>query len=208
MNTLPSNAGYAAEAEACLVRYEARSSAEIHSDWLHLFPEIPCKVLDIGAGTGRDAAWLASMGHEVVAVEPTEELRIPAQTLHPEANIIWVDDILPDLETVRSRSETYDLILMNAVWMHLTEDERIRGMKVVSELMAPGARWFLTLRHGPVPEGRRMFNVTGDETAKLAQQAGLSCIYNSHSDAIQPENKARGINWTKVVLERNRGEMT
>jgi protein-L-isoaspartate O-methyltransferase len=35
-------------------------------------------VLDIGSGTGRDAAGLAAMGHSVVAVEPTAELRIGA----------------------------------------------------------------------------------------------------------------------------------
>ena len=204
MTTLPSNAGYAQEAEKCLERYEARSSAEIHADWLHLFPQTPSKILDVGAGTGRDAAWLASLGHTVVAVEPTAELREPAKDLHPEPNITWIDDRLPELETVRTRNETYNLILMNAVWMHLTEDERKRGMEVVAALLAPAARWFLSLRHGPVPDGRRMFNVTGDETAKLAREVGLACIYNAHSASIQPENQARGVTWTKVVLERNR----
>lgn len=202
MTNLPSNAGYAAEAEACLVRYEARSSAEIHSDWLHLFPAGPCKVLDVGAGTGRDAGWFAGLGHDVVAVEPTSELREPAQKLHPEPNIIWVDDILPDLNTVRARAEAYDFVLMNAVWMHLTEEERRSAMPIVAALMAPGARWFMTLRHGPVPKGRRMFDVTGDETVALAKTTGLSCIHNQSTESIQPENRARGVFWTKVVLEK------
>ena len=202
MTTLPSNAGYAQEAEKCLERYEARSSAEIHSDWIHLFPDTPGKVLDVGAGTGRDAAWLASLGHEVIAVEPTAELREPAQKLHPEPNITWIDDILPELKAVRSRNESYDFILMNAVWMHLTEDERKRGMAVVSSLMAPGAHWLMTLRHGPVPEGRRMFNVTGEETAALGTAHGLTCIHNAETESIQPENRSRGISWTKIALEK------
>lgn len=202
MTLLPSNVGYAEEADACLKRYESRSSEDMHADWIHLFPKTPCKVLDVGAGTGRDAAWLAGLGHHVVAAEPTAQLREPAKTLHPDPNIKWLDDILPELKAVRARNETYDLILMNAVWMHLTEQERERGMEVVSSLMAPGARWFLTLRHGPVPEGRRMFNVTGNETGALAEPHGLACIFNQTSESIQPENRARGISWTKVILER------
>lgn len=199
---LPSNAGYAEKAEDCIKRYEARSSVEMHADWLHLFPTSPSKVLDVGAGTGRDAAWLAGLGHTLIAVEPTTELREPAMQLHPDPSIIWLDDILPELKTVRTRKETYHLILMNAVWMHLTDDECTRGMEIVVSLMAPGARWFMSLRHGPVPEGRRMFNVTGDETAALGEAFGLSCIFNQTSESIQPENRARGITWTKVVLEK------
>ena len=31
--------------------------------------------LDVGAGSGRDAAWLASLGYEVVAAEPAAGMR-------------------------------------------------------------------------------------------------------------------------------------
>ena len=203
MSDIPSNAGYAEEAENCLIRYEARSSEEMNADWAHLFPAAACNVLDVGAGTGRDAAWLAGLGHKVTAVEPTAELREPAKRLHPASNIEWLDDILPELSTLRAQAGTYDVVLMNAVWMHLTDNERARGMEKVSGLMAPKARWFMSLRHGPVPEGRRMFNVTGDETAALGKAYDLTCIYNQSSDSIQPENRARGISWTKIVLEKD-----
>ena len=202
MTSLLSNAGYAEHAEDCIQRYEARSSEEMNADWVHLLPEAPSKVLDVGAGTGRDAAWLAGLGHKVTAVEPTRELREPAKRLHPDPNIEWLDDILPELSALRERTECYDVILMNAVWMHLTDGERARGMETVSALMAPKARWFMSLRHGPVPDGRRMFNVTGEETAALGEAYGLTCIYNQVSDSIQPENRARGISWTKIVLEK------
>ena len=202
MTTLPSNAGYAEHADNCLKRYEARRSEDMHADWLHLFPSAPSKILDVGAGTGRDAGWLAGLGHDVTAVEPTAELREPAKKLHPHPNITWIDDILPELKTVRGRNEKYDFILMNAVWMHLTEDERARGMEIVAGLMAPGARWLMTLRHGPVPAGRRMFNVTGEETAALGARCGLTCLLKLATESINPENIARGITWTKVALAK------
>ena len=44
-----------------------------------LIPATPSRVLDVGAGTGRDAAALAALGHSVVAVEPTPELRAHGQ---------------------------------------------------------------------------------------------------------------------------------
>jgi Methyltransferase domain len=55
-----------------------------------------------GAGTGRDAAWLAARGYEVVAVEPSDAMRAEAVRLHPQAPIRWVADALPGLEQMCS----------------------------------------------------------------------------------------------------------
>jgi protein-L-isoaspartate O-methyltransferase len=69
--------GYAEEAKDLFKRYESISGAETHKAVLHLIPAAPAHILDVGAGTGRDAAWFASMGHRVTAVEPTEAMRLP-----------------------------------------------------------------------------------------------------------------------------------
>ena len=95
--------GYAEEAEALFEQYESIPAAEAHRAVLHLMPAMPVRVLDIGSGTGRDAAWFASMGHRVTAVEPTEAMRLPAMQLHPSPLIEWLDDSLPELTLVRSR---------------------------------------------------------------------------------------------------------
>ena len=89
--------GYAEEAEALFKRYESIPAADAHRAVLHLIPAMPVRVLDIGSGTGRDAAWFASRGHSVVAVEPTDAMRLPAMALHPSPRIDWLDDSLPDL---------------------------------------------------------------------------------------------------------------
>src|SRR5260370_22328885 len=131
-------------------------------------PATPSRVLDVGAGTGRDAAALAALGHTVVAVEPTPELRAHGQRLHPEAAITWIDDSLPDLGKVHARAERFDLVLLTAVWMHLDSDQREHAIATIAGLLQPGALVTLLLRHGPVAAGPPMFDGSAPEPSAPA----------------------------------------
>src|SRR6266851_5151520 len=94
--------GYAEAAEALL--NQRLSFIDVHGPILHLIPAAPRRVLDIGSGAGGDAASFAELGHSVVAVEPTDELRIPAMARHPSSSIEWLDDGLPNLTCLRARA--------------------------------------------------------------------------------------------------------
>jgi SAM-dependent methyltransferase len=183
----PGTAGYDEAAEALSGLYESVAFEEVHRDVLHLIPSTVGeaaggggrpRALDVGAGTGRDAAALAARGFEVVAVEPTPGLRERGRRLHPSPRIAWLDDALPDLPATRAPGLRFDLILLTAVWMHLDAGERGRAMAAVAGLLAPGGRAVVTLRHGPVPEGRRMFEVGAAQTAGLARAHGLATIHS------------------------------
>lgn len=189
--------GYAETADALVTQYESIGFEDVHRDMLRLIPASPCRALDIGAGTGRDAAALARRGHSVTAVEPTAELRAHGQRLHRDAAIEWIDDSLPDLVRVAPRGERFDLILLSAVWMHLDVEQRRRAMRRVGELVAAGGLVLLSLRHGPVPEGRRMFEVSGEETAALAAEFGLRLRHRTERPALlrQP-----GVTWTHLAF--------
>ena len=199
----PSNAGYAQEAPRLLKRYEGLASEDVHAQWRQWIPSAPSRVLDIGSGTGRDAAWFVSLGHSVLAVEPTDELRHGAQQLHPEPEITWLKDSLPTLAQVTARAETFDVIMLNAVWMHLTEEERRTGFETLVSLMAPGARLFMSQRHGPVPEKRRMFDVSGAETISLSAAHGLETLYHERNGSQLAENRNLGVEWTCLVFEKS-----
>jgi len=196
--------GYAEQAEELFARYEAIPAADMHRAVLHLIPTSPARVLDIGAGTGRDAAWFAAMGHRVVAVEPTAAMREPAMALHRSPAIEWLDDSLPELEILRSRGEKFDLVMLTAVFMHLDAAERRRAMPNLASQLAPGGTLVMMLRHGPVPPGRRMFEVTAEETIELARQHGLDPVLNLWTESSQPENRAAGISWTSVAFTSTR----
>jgi len=171
--------GYGETASERVKQYESLAFADVHRHMLHLFPTTPSRVIDIGAGTGRDAAGFADLGHTVTAVEPTPELLMQARRLHPQATITWIADSLPELERIHALGERYDVVMLTAVWMHLDPAQRERAMARVAPLVRPGGLMSLSLRHGPVPAGRRMFEVTPIETRALAARHGLDIILES-----------------------------
>jgi 2-polyprenyl-3-methyl-5-hydroxy-6-metoxy-1,4-benzoquinol methylase len=171
--------GYGETADDRVRQYESVAFADVHRDILPLFPTTPSRVIDIGAGTGRDAAAFARLGHTVTAVEPTPELRAHGQRLHAQSSITWIDDSLPDLDRVRATGERYDLVMLTGVWMHLDQPERERAMGRVAPLLRPDGLMALSLRHGPVPAGRRMFEVSAAETRALAARHGLTTVHES-----------------------------
>ena len=190
--------GYAETADRLAEQYESRRFADVHKSILPLIPTTPCRVLDIGAGTGRDAAGLAAMGHRVLAVEPTAEMRAHSRRLHSSSAIDWIDDSLPALAQVHARGERFDLVMMTAVWMHLDDAERRRGMAQVRSLIAPAGLLTLSLRHGPIPAGRRMFEVTSTETKALAAEHGLNVLV----DRDRPSSfGAEGVWWSVLAFQ-------
>lgn len=202
MSTPPGTQGYAAEAAVLVPRYEAIPFEEKHGVVLHLLPAAPARIVDLGAGTGADAAWFAARGHRVLAVEPTAELREAGRRLHPSPAIEWLDDALPELARVRARGEAFDAVLLTAVWMHLDEAERRAAMPRVASLVAPGGVLVMALRHGPVPAGRRMFDVSGAETAALAGTEGLERVLEATTPSLNPQNRADGVTWTRIAFAR------
>ena len=192
--------GYAEEAEALIKRYESIPFADAQRAVLPLLPAARCLVLDIGAGTGRDAAGFAGLGHRVVAVEPTAALRRAAMALHPSPLIEWLDDSLPELALVRARDQRFDVVMLTAVWMHLDRGQRERAMPHVAGLVAAGGLTALSLRHGPVPPGRRMFEVGAEETMALARPHGLKPILNQHAPSAQNQP---GVSWIRLAFRKS-----
>ncbi|WP_010467206.1 class I SAM-dependent methyltransferase [Acidovorax radicis] len=196
---VPGTAGYGPNAAALVAQYENIAFADVHRDVLHLFPQRPSRVLDIGAGSGRDAAALARAGHQVVAVEPTAALRQHGQQIHAALPVEWIDDHLPALAVLRGSHRPFDLVLLTAVWMHLDAQERETAMRCVAALVAPGGRVVMSLRHGPVPEGRRMFDVSAQATAEQGARHGLAEVYSGRREDTQGR---ADVHWSVLALER------
>jgi SAM-dependent methyltransferase len=188
------------DTDAMIRRFEAIPFAALHEPVLTFLPPAPARLLDIGAGSGRDAAGFAALGYRVTAVEPMAGLRQRAAALHPSPSIEWIDDSLPDLACMKSRGETFDVVMMTAVWMHFDEAQRRRAMPVVAGFVRPGGVLSASLRHGPIPPERRMFAVTGDETIALAAESGLEMIFRLNDQPAFSTDPA--VHWTLLAFRK------
>ncbi len=177
MADLAGSKGYAEKAQRYAADYESVTFEKVHNPVRRFYPAAPARVLDIGAGTGRDAVALSALGYQVDAVEPTAAMREQALLHHPQAQVNWIDDGLPALAQVIRTARQYDLILLTAVWMHLLPGEREQAMRNCACLLAAAGVLSLSLRHGPVPPERHMFDVPDDETLALGEQCGLRRLH-------------------------------
>jgi SAM-dependent methyltransferase len=194
--------GYDESGAELMRRYEAIDPEQLYAHVADAFPKTPGRVLDIGAGTGRDAAWLVGRGHQVTAVEPAEALRLAGQELHPETAIDWIDDRLPDLPVVRAQGARFDCLLLSGVWQHLSAPDRARAMPVIAGLLAADGHLIMSLRHGPGAANRPCFEAAPEETIANGRAAGLELILRRSAPSIQPENRTVGVVWTWLVFRR------
>ena len=189
--------GYYAESAERLGRvYESVSFEVVHEALLDLLPDPPARVLDIGAGTGRDAAALAGRGFRVDAVEPVAELRGVGERLHPGSGVSWRVGALPEIPDVQG---PYDVVLLSAVWMHLLPEERPVAMRRLARLLAPGGILLITLRRGEPPADRRMFDIPPEEVAGHGVEAGLKLLRIVDEGADRLGRVA--VRWNSVALQ-------
>ena len=190
-------AWYDAHAETLADRYEAVSPERLHGWLADLLPSRPAAVLDVGAGSGRDAEWLAYKGHEVVAVEPSSRLRTMARELHNDTRIQWISDSLPGLERTFRSGLAFDVILVSAVWMHVAPADRARAFRKLITLLKPGGVLAITLRHGPAETGRKLHPVSAAEVKSLARDHGAFVERETMADDLLGR---REIRWDQLAI--------
>jgi SAM-dependent methyltransferase len=194
--------GYGEHAGELIPRFETLSSVDVLAPVLEVLPNTPAHVLEVGAGTGRDASWLARQGHKVVAVEPVAELRHAGMALHRADPIHWVDNRLPSLESLLGSPQRYDLILAIAVLQHIAPEEHPAAIRTLAALAMPQGRIVLSLRHGPAPPSRPCFPADPERVVECAESAGLRLHLCRRTPSIQQENRDAGVTWTWLCFER------
>jgi SAM-dependent methyltransferase len=194
---------YSQNCERLAEQYEKLSPEKVNVDWSPYIPATKSLILDIGSGSGRDAAWLAEMGHEIVAVEPVDKLRKKSEELHPHPSIQWINDWLPALTKVYKLNLRFDLILVSAVWMHISPGLRERSFRKLVNLLKPGGTLILTLRHGPSPDERIMYPAESEEIYQLANRYAIDVVLNTKSDDQLGRTE---VSWNTMVLRLPEGK--
>ena len=188
---------YDANARAACERYESVASARVHSWLKDLLPSKPATVLDVGAGSGRDAAWLAAEGYDVVAAEPSSGMRAFARAHHAERPIQWIADSLPALNLTFKSGLSFDVILLSAVWMHVAPSDRARVFRKLITLLKPGGLLAITLRSGPAAPERGFHPVSANEIRTLARNHGAFVEREGSSSDHQGR---RDVRWTQLGI--------
>ncbi len=192
-------AGYDAQGAELAAQYEGLQSNEVHGAFLDLLPPgLDRLALDIGAGSGRDAAWLKSRGFDVVAVEPSRAMRSAAAAYHAGKDIRWLEDHLPALTVTHRLGLSFDVILLSGVLMHVPPDERRRAFRKIVALLKPGGRLLITVRDGAGAPDRPMWPIPRGEMEAHARAHGLTMLRISESADLQGRT---GVQWTSYALQ-------
>lgn len=178
--------------------YESLAFETVHHDLLPYLPELPARVLDVGAGSGRDAGALAARGYDVLAVEPSIKLRALGSRFHVFPNLIWRADQLPELGSLE-QSERFDLVLCSAVWMHLRRDAQRSAMRRIADLCRKRARFCITFRTGMMGEETLVLGVSNADVIADAELNGFQLLKKTTS----PDWCERtGVDWISLIFKK------
>jgi len=180
-------------------QYNSINFESVHQDWLSFLPEKGALIADIGAGSGRDAIWLSNQGYEVISVEPIIEFYDQFKLNQKDKNIEWVIDSLPMLKKLEKYKNQISLMLLSAVWMHLTTEERITSFDTFSKLNKQNGLLIISLRHGNSPDERQMYPVSIEEIEILANKFDYQIKTVKQSD---DQLSRKEVFWETVVLEK------
>jgi SAM-dependent methyltransferase len=168
-------------------RYDGVTFESVHAYLADLLPVAGAAVLDVGAGSGRDARALAARGFWVTAVEPSGVFR---QLARKDPRVAWIDDRLPALSNLLAQNQRFAFILCSAVLMLVPRYGLAPSLVAMSQLLEAGGILAINLRD-PVPDepAELVYAHSNEDILAASREAGLDLIrQNVASDALGRES--------------------
>jgi tRNA (uracil-5-)-methyltransferase TRM9 len=135
-------------------------------------------IADIGSGSGRDATFIASLGHRVVAVDSSYSL------LHTlTASEVKVCMVCGDVFALPVRSNTFAGAILSGVLLHLPRRLCPQALAEIRRVLSVGGHVLISMKHGhgegwrttnefPLPRWFTYYDPT--EFAQICRDVGLS----------------------------------
>jgi SAM-dependent methyltransferase len=182
-------------------RYDSITFEDVHVGIEAYLPTPPAKILDIGAGSGRDARALARLGFRVTAVEPSAAFRaIASRAGLDDPHISWVDDHLPSLATLGEEPGSFQFILCSAVLMYLPARDLGPSVSRMAGLLSPGGHLAVSIRDPAPHEAQELIHCHRNaDLVEAAAKAGLALV-----DEIERDDAlGRAVNrWRNLLFSR------
>lgn len=129
------------------------------------------QLLDVGAGTGRDAAHLAELGYAVAAVDISEQMVSYARSSYP-----GLDISVGDARTIRTNRSVDVVTCLGSTLLHLeTTADLIAALRRFAACLRPGGLFVAEMRNGAfllTERGQR--ELLDDEQVRTIQWEGVS----------------------------------
>jgi SAM-dependent methyltransferase len=195
---------YDGNATEAAKRYESADASRIHGNLLGAFTP-GSRLLELGCGSGRDAAFLLSRGYEVVAVDASSGMIAEAVRLHPELKGRLTCHGLPD--PLPFNDGSFDGTFAVALLMHLSREDIAPSLREVARVIRPGGRFLFSipnLRKDPIeserdPLGRLFTTLAPGDWIVLAGENGFQPV----STIVDQDGLNRsGYSWLTFILSR------
>ena len=193
---------YSKNAQTVAARYESVVSNLAESFTNSFKPS--SKLLDIGCGSGRDLAQLASMGHECFGIDATAEFVALSQNLHPELKGKIGLGALPDFDPPFGGE--FDGILCSAVLMHIPEVQLVPAALTIKKCTQKKGRLLYSVPHKRLDifaenrdtNGRLFIPDQSDRLQKIFEKLGFGLI----SKWVNADSLGRdSVEWISVLME-------
>lgn len=195
---------YDQEAERLCAKYESANMSLMHAWLVEVIPK-GCSILELGCGSGREAAFLHSKGYKVFATDGSKGILRQAMSIHPELKGLVSRLTIPAAFPFKDLS--FESVLAIGVLMHLQGNDVQLTFEEVSRVLAasgvfvfsiPGSRDDLDA-NGRDAGGRKYTFLSESRWTDLLKAVGLRLVQKRES---RDSLGRAGIAWVTYVAEK------
>jgi heptosyltransferase-3 len=197
---------YESHAQELSRRYESADMSQLYSRLLRYLPSKGASVLELGCGSGRDAAFLLASGFELTAVDASAGMIAEATRAHPElaGRVSCAAVPFPADSPLLRRS--FDAVVAIGMFMHIPDAGLPDTVLQIGRLLRPGGVLFID-----VSVGRTGLQNERDGTGRLFRErppGELQLLFEKHGFTLvarceSPDTLGRsGLRWVSLVFNR------
>ena len=131
--------------------------------------QLHLRVLDVGCGQGRDALFIARLGHAVVAVDASPN-GIRALDEAATASGLRIEAVVADIRSY-TPDGLFDVVLIDRTLHMLTRDDRLSTLQTLLAHVAPGGWIVIADEASNIPDFAKLLTLDDSawETTKQAR---------------------------------------